>query len=53
MIFTYERIASQLNKEIIMCPADYPIYIQNLMQLRIFWVKIIIGEKLMKLCVPF
>ena len=24
MIFTYERIASQLNKEIIMCPADYP-----------------------------
>jgi hypothetical protein len=24
MIFTYERIASQLNKEIILCPADYP-----------------------------
>ncbi len=24
MIFTYERIASQLNKEIIICPADYP-----------------------------
>jgi hypothetical protein len=24
MIFTYERISSQLNKEIILCPADYP-----------------------------
>ena len=24
MVFTYERIASQLNKEIILCPADYP-----------------------------
>jgi len=24
MIFTYERIASQLNNEIILCPADYP-----------------------------
>ena len=24
MIFTYERLASQLNKEIIICPADYP-----------------------------
>ncbi len=24
MIFTYERIASQLKKEIILCPADYP-----------------------------
>ena len=24
MIFTYERISSQINKEIILCPADYP-----------------------------
>ena len=24
MIFTYERISSQLNKEIIICPSDYP-----------------------------
>ena len=24
MIFTYERIASQLNKEIVLCPTDYP-----------------------------
>jgi hypothetical protein len=24
MIFTYERISSQLNKEIILCPTDYP-----------------------------
>ena len=24
MIFTYERISSQINNEIIICPADYP-----------------------------
>ena len=24
MIFSYERISTQLNKELIMCPADYP-----------------------------
>ena len=24
MIYTYERIASQINKELILCPADYP-----------------------------
>jgi len=24
MVFTYERLASQLNKEIILCPSDYP-----------------------------
>ena len=24
MIFTYERISSQINKEIILCPTDYP-----------------------------
>ena len=24
MIFTYERISSQINREIILCPADYP-----------------------------
>ena len=24
MIFTYERISSQINSEIIICPADYP-----------------------------
>jgi len=24
MIFTYERVASQMNKELILCPADYP-----------------------------
>ena len=24
MIFTYERISSQINREIIICPADYP-----------------------------
>ena len=29
MIFTYERISSQINNEIIICPSDYPIYIQK------------------------
>ncbi len=30
MIFTYERISSQLNKDIILCPADYPyLYAKN------------------------
>ena len=24
MIFTYERLASQMNRELILCPADYP-----------------------------
>ena len=24
IIFTYERIASQINRELILCPADYP-----------------------------
>ncbi len=24
MIFTYERISSQINKELVLCPADYP-----------------------------
>ena len=24
MIYTYERISSQLNRELILCPADYP-----------------------------
>ena len=24
MIFTYERVSSQMNRELILCPADYP-----------------------------
>ena len=24
MVLTYERIASQINKELIICPTDYP-----------------------------
>jgi len=28
MIFTYERISSQLNSELILCPSDYP-YLYN------------------------
>ena len=46
MIFTYERIASQLNKEIIICPADYPYlyakadYTQNFLGENHHWRKI-------------
>ena len=30
MIFSYQRIASQLNKDIFMCPSDYPyLYMEN------------------------
>ena len=30
MIASYERIASQVNKDIFMCPADYPyLYMNN------------------------
>ena len=46
MIFTYERISSQLNKEIILCPADYPyLYTkaeitQNFLGHRYHWRKV-------------
>ena len=29
MIFTYERLSSQLNKELILCPSDYPFLYSN------------------------
>tara|TARA_B100000575_G_C23054298_1_gene606893 strand:+ start:52 stop:1077 length:1026 start_codon:yes stop_codon:yes gene_type:complete len=46
MIFTYERIASQLNKEVIICPTDYPYlytkadYTQNFLGENSHWRKI-------------
>ena len=36
MIFTYERISSQLNKELILCPSDYPYLYDNLEKSNIF-----------------
>ena len=36
MIFTYERISSQLNKELILCPSDYPYLYNNLKKSNIF-----------------
>jgi hypothetical protein len=36
MIFTYEKISSQLNKELIMCPADYPYLYNKLQNSKIF-----------------
>ena len=36
MIFTYEKISTQLNKEIILCPADYPYLYNNLQKSNIF-----------------
>ena len=36
MIYSYERISSQLNKELILCPADYPYLYSNLQKTKIF-----------------
>ena len=36
MIYSYERISSQLNKELILCPADYPYLYSNLQKTNIF-----------------
>lgn len=40
MLFTYEKVASQLNKELFLCPADYPYLYSNINSSKIF-----IGEK--------
>ena len=40
MLFAYERIATQLNKEIFLCPADYP-YLYT----KIEYSKIFVGSK--------
>ena len=36
MILTYERISSQLNKELILCPADYPYLYSNINSTNVF-----------------
>ena len=36
MIFTYEKISSQLDKELILCPTDYPYLYNNLQKSNIF-----------------
>tara|TARA_Y100000590_G_scaffold465577_1_gene638274 strand:+ start:33 stop:1067 length:1035 start_codon:yes stop_codon:yes gene_type:complete len=36
MVFTYERISSQLNKELILCPTDYPYLYTKLEPTNIF-----------------
>jgi len=36
MLFTYERISSQLNRELILCPSDYPYLYTNLDDTSIF-----------------
>lgn len=36
MIFTYEKISSQLNKEIFLCPSDYPYLYNNTDDTKIF-----------------
>ena len=35
MIFSYERISSQLNKELVLCPTDYP-YLYTKIELSAF-----------------
>ena len=53
MIFTYERISSQINQELILCPADYPFLYTKIDPTNIFWEQINTGGKLMKLYVHF
>jgi hypothetical protein len=36
MIFSYEKVSSQLNKELILCPSDYPYLYNNLQKTNIF-----------------
>jgi len=36
MVFSYERISSQMNRELIMCPADYPYLYTKLEPTKIF-----------------
>ena len=37
MLFTYEKITSQLNKDIFICPADYPYLYSNIDDTKIFF----------------
>ena len=36
MIFTYEKISTQLNQELILCPSDYPYLYSNIQKSNIF-----------------
>ena len=36
MLFTYEKLSSQLNKELFLCPADYPYLYSNIDETKIF-----------------
>ncbi len=36
MLFTYEKISSQLDRELFLCPADYPYLYSNIDETRIF-----------------
>ena len=37
MLFTYEKISSQLNKELFLCPADYPYLYSNIDKTSVFF----------------
>tara|TARA_B100000579_G_C22736098_1_gene806746 strand:- start:175 stop:1218 length:1044 start_codon:yes stop_codon:yes gene_type:complete len=37
MIFTYEKMSSQLNKELFLCPADYPYLYSNIDNTKLFF----------------
>ena len=54
MVLTYERIASQINKELIICPTDYPYLYTKADSTQIFFLETdTIGEKSVKLFVLF
>ena len=53
MIFSYQRISSQINKDLFMCPSDYPyLYVDN-NQTNILLAIKDIGEQWIKLFVLF
>ncbi len=37
MLFTYEKLSSQLNKELFLCPADYPYLYSNIEKTSVFF----------------
>tara|TARA_B100001057_G_scaffold188935_1_gene189739 strand:- start:832 stop:1875 length:1044 start_codon:yes stop_codon:yes gene_type:complete len=37
MLFSYEKLSSQLNKELFLCPADYPYLYSNIDETKIFF----------------
>ena len=53
MVSSYEKISSSINKELFICPADYPYLYKKLIILKFLLEINIIGEQLMNLFLLF